>query len=208
MKLIIGLGNPGERYEKTRHNLGFTVLDKFIREFSPVKRNDWSENTKFKSEIAEIEWQRRHSIKVGKDLISLEKVVLVKPLTFMNLSGNAVRSVVDYYKINTDDIWVIHDDIDINFGGFKIRLGGSSAGHKGVESIIKVLGTDKFWRFRLGVGHPIKKSKILPVDEFVLRGFGRGEAGKLKDLIKKTVNAIEMSLEKGLEASMNRFNTK
>lgn len=226
MKLIVGLGNPGEKYEKTRHNLGFMALDKFIKEFSPVKRNDWSENTKFKSEVAEIEWQRRHSIKVGKDLVSLEKVVLIKPLTYMNLSGGAVKAVADYYKINTDDIWIIHDDIDINFGGFKIRFGGSSAGHKGVESVIKTLGTDKFWRFRLGIGHPIGKSKVknraavkafgdarqkskkLPVDEFVLKGFGRGEAGKLKDLIKRTVNAIETGLEKGLEVSMNRFNSK
>jgi peptidyl-tRNA hydrolase, PTH1 family len=220
MKLIIGLGNPGEKYKNTRHNLGFMALDKFLREFSMAGKENWGKEARFKSEVAEIEWQRQNQkskIKNQKWTAqdSLEKVILVKPLTYMNLSGGAVSAIASFYKILPQDIWVIHDDIDLNLGAMKIRLGGASAGHKGVESIIDSLGTDKFWRFRLGVGHPINKSKIknqrskiMPVDEYVLKGFGRGEGGKLKDIVKKAVKALEGGLENGLDATMNRFNAK
>ena len=210
MKLIVGLGNPGEKYESTRHNLGFMVLDKFLKEYSSVGKDNWEKNSKFKSEIAEIEWQRQKGS--GN---SLEKVLLVKPLTYMNLSGDAVSSIMSFYKISTEDIWIVYDDVDLNFGAMKIRLGGASAGHRGVESIITFLSTDRFWRFRLGIGHPIHKlknkeqrSKIVPVDEYVLKSFGRGEAGKLKDIIKKAVKALESGLENGLDATMNKFNAK
>jgi peptidyl-tRNA hydrolase, PTH1 family len=232
MKLIIGLGNPGEKYENTRHNLGFMALDKFLKEYSLAGRDNWKKETKFKSEVAEIEWQKKSSKSIRRpaeqDLEkqkkwtpedNLEKVLLVKPLTHMNLSGSAVSAVVAFYKVPTENIWVVHDDIDLNFGAMKIRLGGASAGHNGVGSIISSLGTDKFWRFRLGIGHPINKSKInqlfgghkskmIPVDEYVLRNFGRGEGGKLKDIIKKAVKALESGLESSLDATMNRFNAK
>jgi peptidyl-tRNA hydrolase, PTH1 family len=211
MKLIVGLGNPGEKYESTRHNLGFIVLEKFLKEFSLVNKGDWKTENKFKCETAEIEWQRQNKESKPGDL---QKALLVRPLTYMNNSGLSVKKLSDFYKINTEDIWIIHDDVDITFEAMKIRFGGASAGHKGVESIIESLGTDKFWRFRLGIGHPTnktkldQKSKIIPVDEYVLKGFGRGEAGKLKHVIKKAVKALESSLEDGLESTMNRFNAK
>ncbi|OGH24510.1 MAG: aminoacyl-tRNA hydrolase [Candidatus Levybacteria bacterium RIFCSPLOWO2_01_FULL_39_24] len=210
MKLIVGLGNPGEKYEKTRHNLGFMIVEHFLKDFQDIENTLWENSGKFKSDIAQIEWQRR-SHRSGQ--ASLEKVILVKPKTYMNNSGMAVRLVADFYRVNPSDIWVIHDDIDLPLGAMKIRFGGASAGHHGVESIIEHLGTDKFWRFRMGTGlgnhkSNIKDQKFRNVEDFVLSNFSGSEKGKLKALIKRGVKAIEESLEDGLDAAMNRFNTK
>jgi PTH1 family peptidyl-tRNA hydrolase len=205
MKLIVGLGNPGLRHEKTRHNLGFMVVDAFLKDFSSSLQNSWEEKKKFQSEVTEINWQP----KKGK----VEKVILAKPLTFMNGSGLAVSSIAKFYKIKSEDVWIVHDEVDLPLGGMKIRFGGASAGHKGVESIIEHLGTDKFWRFRIGIGDDNskfkdQKSKVKPIDDFVLGEFSEGEKGKAREIVKKSMKAIEDSLEEGLEKAMNRFNTK
>jgi peptidyl-tRNA hydrolase, PTH1 family len=202
MKLIVGLGNPGEKYEKTRHNLGFMVLEHFLKDFKLAKDTSWENSVKFKSDMAQIEWQPKHG--------TLEKVILVKPKTFMNNSGLAVKILADFYKITADNIWIVHDDIDLPLGNLKIRFGGASAGHRGVESVMEHLGTDKFWRFRMGVGEKreLNDSRVKNVDDFVLGTFSGAEKGRLKDVIKRGVNALETSLEDGMEAAMNRFNTK
>ncbi len=207
MKLIVGLGNPGEKYEKTRHNLGFLVLDKFLKDFSQVQKTIWEYNEKFKCDIAKIDWQPKKG--------TLRGIILVKPKTYMNNSGLSVRLVSAFYKINPSDIWIIHDEIDLPLGNMKIRFGGGSAGHKGIMSIMNSLGTEKFWRFRLGTGHQkgIKNSKFKiknskSVEEFVLRGFSSGEAGKAREIIKRGSKSIQEALENGLEKAMNRFNTK
>lgn len=213
MKLIVGLGNPGEKYERTRHNLGFMTVENFLKDFESTKNTLWENSSKFKSDIAQIEWQPKHG--------SLERVILVKPKTFMNNSGMAVRLIADFYKISPRDVWIIHDDIDLPLGNLKIRFGGASAGHHGVESIMEHLGTDKFWRFRMGIGEQksplrqgyegqvkIKNEKLRNVEDFVLSNFTGSEKGKLKNLIKRGVKAIETSLEDGLESAMNCFNTK
>lgn len=213
MKLIVGLGNPGKKYEKTRHNLGFMVIEHFLKDFQNAKDISWESSTKFKSDIFQIEWQPKHG--------SLEKVILIKPQTYMNNSGLAVRIATDFYKISADNIWVIHDDIDLPLGYMKIRFAGASAGHHGVDSIMEHLNTDKFWRFRLGTGQqrtPLRQGfegqakianhKMKNVEDYVLGNFVGQERGKLKDLIKRGVAAIEASLEDGLDAAMNRFNTK
>jgi len=217
MKLIVGLGNPGEKYEKTRHNIGFAALEKFLRDFGSLK---WEESSKFKGEIAQIEWQhsnQKSKIKNQKwnPEDNLEKVILLKPKTYMNNSGLSVSIAANFYKIKPEDVWIIHDDLDLPLGALKIRFGGASAGHRGTESIIKTLGTDKFWRFRLGIGHPAQKSKIKSqksklrdVDGYVLGGFGHGEMGKSRELVKRCVQAIEAALESGMDAAMNRFNSK
>ncbi|MCL4354289.1 aminoacyl-tRNA hydrolase [Patescibacteria group bacterium] len=204
MKLIVGLGNPGEKYEKTRHNIGFSVLEKFVKDFGRLK---WEEKTKFKGEIAQIEWQK---VKNSKSEIKLEKIILLKPKTYMNNSGLSVSIAVNFYKIKPEDVWIIHDDLDIPLGALKIRFGGASAGHRGTESIIKTLGTDKFWRFRLGIGHPMKnqKSNMRNIDGYVLGGFGHGEMGKSRELVKRCVQALESALENGMDVAMNRFNSK
>src|SRR3989344_3676258 len=205
MKLIIGLGNPGEKYGKTRHNLGFMVVEKFLKDFKSVENTTWENSTKFKSEISQIEWQPKHG--------NLEKVTLVKPKTYMNNSGLAVKIIADFYKISPDHVWIVHDDIDLPLGNLKIRFGGASAGHHGVESVMEHLGTDKFWRFRMGTGLKnhrlnIKNQKLKNVEDYVLHDFTGQEKGKIKALVKRGVRAIEASLEDGLEAAMNRFNTK
>lgn len=221
MKLIVGLGNPGDKYQKTRHNLGFVVVEKFLRDFIQVNQVDWRESDKFKGFLAEIEWQKREKGKKGIEENRLEKVILLKPKTYMNNSGLSVKLVSDFYKISPRDIWVLHDDLDLPLGSLKIRLGGASAGHKGIESIISHLNSEKFWRFRMGIGHPHRKNigedgQVMKmakrafgnVEGFVLSKFGHGEGGKAKDLIKRGVNAIEVGLECGLETAMNRFNSK
>ena len=205
MKLIVGLGNPGEKYEATRHNLGFMIAERFLKNFMLAGSTSWENSNKFKSDIVQIEWQPKHG--------GLEKVLLAKPKTYMNNSGLAVKIIADFYKIPENDIWIIHDDIDLPLGVVKIRFGGASAGHHGVESIMEHLNTDKFWRFRMGVGvtnskFKIQNSKLRNVEDFILSDFRGSERGKLKDLIKKGVKAIETSLEKGLQSAMNRFNAK
>ena len=207
MKLIVGLGNPGVKYEKTRHNVGFMVVEQFLKDFEPVRKTIWENSMKFKSDIVELEWQPKH----GKE----EKVVLVKPKTYMNNSGLAVQLLTSHFSLLTSNLWVVHDEVDLPLGSMKIRFGGASAGHRGVTSIMEALKTDKFWRFRLGIGHPRHnthgpnmKFDRKGVDEYVLHPFSGAERGKLKELIKRGAKALAMALEEGLPATMNRFNAK
>lgn len=205
MKLIVGLGNPGEKYESTRHNLGFLTLDHFLKDAKSVEQTKWQHETRFKSDIAELTWQP----KKGKE----EKLILVKPRTYMNNSGMAVSLITQFYKIDPEDIWVIHDELDLPLGSMKIRLGGAAAGHKGVDSIMLRLGTDKFWRFRLGIGvnrnhGEIASQKMHDVDDFVLGKFNQTEAGKVRELIKRGAKALATALEKGMQSAQNQFNTK
>lgn len=200
MKLIAGLGNPGEKYEKTRHNLGFEVVEKFLKDFEEAGKTVWEENKKLKSEIAKISWQP----KKGK----LQEVILAKPQTFMNDSGLAVSLLCSFYKISPGDVLIVSDEIDLPLGNMKIRFGGGTAGHKGVTSVMDKLGTDKFWRLRLGIGSTFKEKKIKHADKIVLGKFGRSETGKARELVKKGSKAIAEILEHGFEIAMNKFNTK
>ena len=205
MKLIVGLGNPGIKYERTRHNIGFMIVEQFLKDFEPVRSTFWENSTRFKSDIVQIEWQPQHG--------ALEKVILAKPKTYMNNSGLCVNLLTTYYKLPATDLWIIHDDIDLPLGAMKIRFGGGTAGHRGIESVMEKLGTDKFWRFRMGIGIEsgklrVENSKLKNVDDYVLGEFRGPQRGKVRELIKRGVRAIEMGLEVGLEAAMNRFNTK
>ncbi len=200
MKLIIGLGNPGEKYQNTRHNLGFDVVAGFLQDFTPVEKTNWKEDKKLKSNIVQVDFKN-------------EKIILAQPQTYMNNSGLAVRLIAGYYKIEPQDIFVVYDELDLPVGSLKIRLGGSGAGHKGIESIIEQLGTDKFWRFRLGIGvnrnhEGMGSYKMKDASDFVLERFARGEIGKVRELMKRAQKALKCALEEGLESAMNRFNTK
>ena len=202
MKLIAGLGNPGIKHEKTRHNLGFMVLDALMKDFGSSEEN-FKVEKKFKAEIAEINWKSKKG--------TPEKIIFVKPQTYMNESGIAISLIAKFYKIKEEDIWIIHDEIDLPLGAMKIRMGGSSAGHKGVESIIEHLGTEKFWRFRLGIGPQHEKfhdKKLKPIDNFVIGEFMESEKGKAREMIKRGIKAVKDGLDEGLEKAMNRFNTK
>jgi peptidyl-tRNA hydrolase, PTH1 family len=215
MKLIVGLGNPGEQYESTRHNLGFMVLEKFLKDFATVQNSNWLSNEKLKSEIVLIDWQPKE----GKG----ERVILARPKTYMNNSGMAVQLIASFYKVEPEDIWIINDDLDLPLGKLKIRFGGAAAGHHGVEDIIEKLGTDKFWRFRLGIGNPrhtinrhdgdgeskmIGRRNMGDTSSFVLGELEGKEKVEAKHAIKDAVEAINVALENGMESAMNRFNTK
>lgn len=201
MKLIVGLGNPGEKYESTRHNLGFQAIDHLLKDTHSAKEAVWTKSAKLKSEIATIDSET-------------EKVILAKPQAYMNNSGLSVSLLLNYYKVDPSDLWIVYDELDLPVGSMKIRFGGAAAGHHGVESVMEKIGTDKFWRFRLGIGashdkeHPIGRQNIKKAKEFVLGGFGTGDKGKVRELIKHASKALQMALDKGIEASMNRFNTR
>jgi len=152
MKLVVGLGNPGKKYERCRHNAGFIILDKFSKE----NKLKWEKSLKFESYIAEY-----------GDLI------LVKPQTFMNNSGIAVSKILNFYKISPSDIVVIHDDVDLPLGSVKKQRGKNAAGHHGVEDIIEKIGTKDFWRIRVGIGKP--DNADMTIDKWVLQNFEDGE---------------------------------
>lgn len=205
MKLIVGLGNPGEKFESTKHNLGFTILDHLLKDLEPVNKSNWKKEDKLKSEIYILNYKAKNSEE--------EKIILAKPLTFMNNSGMSVSLIARYYKIKPSDIWIVHDELDLPLGFMKIRFGGGPAGHRGVESVMKSLNTDKFYRFRMGIGNNKSKIKnqilkMRDMKDFVLGTFGRGEHGKAKIMIKRGAKALTVALEKGIESSQNQFNTK
>ena len=205
MKLIVGLGNPGEQYEKTRHNVGFMVVEQFLKDFQTSKDTLWQDSKKFKADIAEIEWQPKH----GK----AQKAMLVKPKTYMNNSGMAVGALATFYKVGPEDILVVHDDVDLRLGSLRIRKGGGSGGHRGIESLLSLFPDGNFWRVRCGIGRPedtIKANMASSkgIDDFVLGNFSHEEHGRVKELVHRAAKALEMSLEEDLEAAMNKYNTK
>ena len=175
MKLIVGLGNPGEKYLGTRHNLGFMVLDEMARKL--LVHSSWFIDKKLKSEILETNYQLP---------TTNYKLILVKPQTYVNNSGMAVRQLADYYKLPSTDLIVVYDELDLPLGKIKVRLGGASAGHHGVESIMNYLGTDQFIRVRLGIGPAIG-----PAEKFVLAEFSPQEKQHVKHMIKQAIKALD-----------------
>lgn len=167
MKLIVGLGNPGSKYEKTRHNVGFLVVEKYV---SDNNLGDWLLKEKFKSLI----------IETGE---GNSKLLLAKPQTFMNISGEAVQAVKSFYKLENKDITVIHDDVDIPFGEVREKVGGGTAGHNGLESIVEQIGDD-FRRLRIGVKNPLLD--LVDTSKFVLANFTPNEVKKLDEILKST----------------------
>ena len=189
MFIIVGLGNPGRKYENTRHNLGFITLDRLSE-----KTNISIRKIKFKSLI-------------GEGIINGEKVVLVKPQTFMNNSGEAVREIMDFYKEETSNLMVIYDDVDIPIGDIRIRMGGSGGTHNGMRSIIYQLGADDFPRIRIGIKPPEDSEKKIELMNYVLGGFAAEEVKPLEDACDNAVSAVISYIGDGIEASMNRFNS-
>lgn len=191
MKLLVGLGNPEDKYAKTRHNLGSEVLDELVKKLNLV---DWSLESKFKSEV-----------------IKTPELILVKPQTYMNNSGQAVKSLISYYKIEPEDVVIIHDELDLPLGKIKVRIGGAAAGHHGVESIINTLGTDQFIRIRLGIGNLKTQSSEhkhahIDTNKFVLEPFLHSEKSQVKHMLKQALKALEILLTKGLPVAQNQFN--
>jgi PTH1 family peptidyl-tRNA hydrolase len=183
--IIIGLGNPGREYEMTRHNIGFLVIDRLAERWS-VDVNKY----KFKALLGE--YRKPH-----------EKIVLIKPQTFMNLSGNAVRSFYQFYKAPLTQVMVIFDDLDLPFGNIRIRKSGGSSGQKGMKSIIEQLGTEEFPRIRVGLGRPPGKMNSA---DFILNKFKTTEKKDLEFILDKCVDVVECFIENGLDTTMNRYN--
>ncbi len=192
MLLIIGLGNPGQKFQKTRHNLGWQVLDLLQKKWKKEHNfSNWKKVKKFKAEI-------------NKGKIGNKKIILVKPLTFMNLSGQAIKLLISYYKIQPKDLFVIHDDIDIPLGKIKISKNQGAAGHKGIQSMIEELGTKNFARLRIGIKP--ENSKPKNVEKFVLLKVNKNDEKNIEEAIGKTIEAIEKIIKEGLEKTMNKFN--
>ena len=185
MKMIIGLGNPGKQYEKTRHNVGFHVIDEL---------SDTSV-----SHCNAIEIHGMYTVVHRPE----GKVMLVKPLTYMNLSGECVRPLMDYFEIDVEDIVVLYDDLDIAPGTIRLRQKGSAGGHNGMKSLIAHLGTDQFNRIRIGVGRPTGGMKVA---DYVLSPFSKEEKPLIEDMVKKSASACEAWLGKPFIDVMNNFN--
>lgn len=181
MKLIAGLGNIGDKYCFTRHNAGFMVLDKLALD------NNFSfrEENKLKCFLA----------KSGD-------IIYIKPTTFMNLSGEAVRAVMDYYQINVKDILIVYDDIALDLGRIRFRANGSDGGHNGIKSIIKHVGTKEFDRLKIGIG----PQPNIPSENFVLQNFPKEQLEELKEILKRADEAIEFYLKNDIQKAQNKFN--
>ncbi len=175
MKIIIALGNPGQQYENTRHNAGFIIADELQKSLG---FSDFEKNSKFDALVCE------------KNLGG-EKILLAKPQSFMNNSGQVVKKMLDFFKIPKENLMVLHDDLDIELGAFKISTDSSAAGHNGVQSIIDNLGSQQFKRIRLGIeGAEKKKDRIIPGEVFVLQDFSKEELEIIKKLAEKIVGEL------------------
>ncbi len=185
MKLIVGLGNIGRDYASSRHNIGFMVADELARRWA-----------------LGFERQARHSYYLQK--VMPEKVLLIKPTTYMNLSGLAVAEWAGFYQLQPQDVAVIQDDMDLPVGKLRIRRRGSAGGHRGLESIIEQLGSSDFPRFKIGIGHPARQEAA--VIDHVLRPFQAEERALIAAAITDLADAVELYLAKGIEEAMERYN--
>ncbi len=188
MFIIVGLGNPTDEYKGTRHNAGFDVIDTIA--------------DKYNISVTE----RKSRAFCGKGIIEGQKVILVKPQTYMNLSGESVRGITDYYKVDTEtELLVIFDDISLDIGQLRIRKKGSAGGHNGIKNIIANLGTSVFQRIKVGVG---EKPKEYDLADYVLGHFSKAEKELMKEGYQHAVEAVEMILRGDIDGAMNQFNKK
>jgi PTH1 family peptidyl-tRNA hydrolase len=186
MVIIAGLGNPGKKYEKTRHNMGFLAIDEL------AEKNDIKVN------------KLKHKALIGDGRISGQRVLLVKPQTYMNLSGESLREIVDYYDIAIEDLIVIYDDLDVEIGGLRVRKKGSAGSHNGMKSIVQHLGSKDFPRVRVGIG----QSKGADWKDFVLSKTSKTEEAILAESVKNAALAVECILSEGIDKAMNLYNIK
>lgn len=187
MYIIIGLGNPTKEYDRTRHNVGFSVIDVLADRIG--------------IDVAE----RKHRALCGKGMLEGQKVILAKPQTFMNLSGESVRSLVDFYKVAQDEVIIIYDDISLEPGQLRIRAKGSAGGHNGIKNIIAHLGTQEFPRIKVGIG---EKPRNMDLADYVLSRFSKGEQELMDEAFKNAADAAAMIILEGIDPAMNHFNAK
>ncbi|ERT06433.1 peptidyl-tRNA hydrolase [Lyngbya aestuarii BL J] len=193
-QLIVGLGNPEPKYDRTRHNIGFAAIDMLAENW----QISLSENRKFQGRFGE-------GISRGRD-----KIRLLKPLTYMNRSGQAIQAVVNWYKIPPESVLVVYDDMDLPLGRLRLRLSGSAGGHNGMKSTISHLGTQNFPRLRIGIGKPKDpaSSQTGETISHVLGKFSPSETQAMEKVLKLVVEAVELSLKQGVEKSMSLYNSR
>lgn len=188
MFIIVGLGNPTKEYEGTRHNVGFAVIDAIADKYNIMVT------------------ERKGRAFCGKGIIAGQKVLLAKPQTYMNLSGESVRSLIDFYKIDEEaELLVIFDDISLDVGQIRIRKKGSAGGHNGIKNIIAHLGTNVFQRIKVGVG---EKPKEYDLADYVLGHFSKAEKEEMEEGYKHVIEAVELILQGDIDSAMNQFNKK
>lgn len=185
MKCIVGLGNPGMKYKNTRHNIGFMVMDEL------AKRNKWEVNKK--------KFNGEYTI----EMVNQEKIVLLKPQTFMNLSGESLRPLMEFYELEAKDVLVVYDDLDLPTGKIRLRQKGGHGGHNGIRSIIDQLGTKDFNRLRIGIDRPITGMSVI---DHVLGKFDKAQLVYVNDSIEKAAEAAESWMQKSFQEVMNDFN--
>jgi PTH1 family peptidyl-tRNA hydrolase len=187
MHLIVGLGNPEARYQRNRHNVGFRVADEIAR-------------------AAGVKWGHKFEGELAQGTLGAAKVSILKPLTFMNLSGNSVAMAATFYKVSVEEIVVVHDELDLEFGRLQVKRGGGTAGHNGLRSIAERLGSSDFSRIRIGVGKP--PAGRGDGASWVLGDFSAEEERALEELVPKAAEAARVAVEKGVQVSMNQFNKR
>jgi len=185
MILIVGLGNPGTRYAKTRHNIGFRVVE--------LLAERWGFG----------DFDARFEGELGKGRARGKHVLLLKPQTYMNLSGASAAACARFHKIPPEHVWAVHDDLDLPLGHMRIRIGGSAGGHNGVKSLIERLGTPEFVRIRVGIGRP---SSPTPIEDYVVQPFAPEERDPAQAMVERAADAVETALQDGLTRAMNIFN--
>lgn len=187
MKIIVGLGNPEKEYKNTRHNIGFEVINKLSKDCN-IEIN----KAKYKAHL-------------GEGVISNERVIILKPQTYMNLSGESIADILNFLKLTSKDIIIVYDDVSLPVGDIKIREKGSAGGHNGIKSIISRLGTDEFLRIKVGVG---EKPKNYDLADYVLGKFSKEEESKMQFSIEDASTAIGIILKDGVSTAMNKYNNK
>jgi len=190
MVLIVGLGNPGRKFQKTRHNLGFRIIDELAK----------------KNKFPVFKLSKKINSLISKGKLNKKEIIVLKPQTFMNESGKAVKKLTYNLQLITYNLWVVHDDIDLPLGKMRIVENRGAAGHKGVQSIIDELGTKNFIRFRVGIKPKTCNLKPKTLEKFVLQKFNKKEETTLKEVIKITCQVIELTIKKGVEIAMQEFN--
>lgn len=181
MKLIVGLGNPGKEYDNTRHNIGFMVLDYYL---------------------GNVSWQQKFNALYTTSIVNGEKVYFIKPQTYMNLSGNSVAEFVNFFKIDYKDILVIHDDLDLPLGKYRVKANSSAGGHNGIKSIIERLGTNEFARLKIGISH----NKEYDTKDYVLGHFNKEEQDELNKLLPTFNKIINSFINDDIKKVMNDYN--
>ncbi len=187
MYLVVGLGNPGREYDKTRHNVGFDIVEELAREGS------------FGA------WKSQANARVARGSIGKSEVLLAKPMTYMNLSGDAVGSLLRYYKLGPEELVVVHDELDFEPGIVRVKTNGGHGGHNGLKSIIAHVGTREFTRVRVGVGKPASPERGA---DHVLSGFDKRERQLVDEAVALAVKAVQTIVEDGAQAAMNEFNRR